>query len=81
MEEKDHRFLKASGKIFDLLGWIALVVGTVVTLMVLLGGGRPEAPRIAGIAGIFLGGVYFLIFRTIACVVRLLLELESRIKP
>ena len=81
MEENNHRFLKASGRIFDILGWLALVLGAVVTVVILIGGGGPDAPRAAAIVGILVGGVYFLIFKTIGGIVRLLLDIESRIKP
>lgn len=81
MEGNDFRFLKASGRLFDILGWVALILGGVASLVLLAGGGGPDAPRGASILGILIGGVYFLIFKTIGGVVRLLLDIESRIKP
>ena len=81
MEGNEYRFLRLSGRLFDILGWIALVLGAIFTVVVFLGGGGPDAPRAAGIVGILVGGVYFLIFKTIGGVVRLLLDIESRIKP
>ena len=81
MEGNNYRFLRTSGRIFDILGWVSLVVGAVVTVVILIGGGGPDSPRAAGIIGILLGGIYFLIFKTISGVIRLLLDIESRMKP
>lgn len=80
MEENDYRFLRISGQVFEVLGWVALVLGALFTLVVLIGGGGPDSPRVGGFIGLIAGGLYFLIFRTIGSVVRLLLDLESRIK-
>lgn len=81
MEGNAHRFLRNSGRIFNGLGWVALVLGAVATLVILIGGGGPDAPRWAGIVGIVVGAIYFLIFKTIGGVIQLLLDIESRIKP
>ena len=80
MEGSDYRFLRTSGRLFDILGWVSLAVGAIVTLVILIGGGGSDAPRAAGIVGILIGGVYFLIFKTIGGMIRLLLDIESRLK-
>ena len=81
MEGNEHRFLKTACRIFGILGWIALVIGFIATLVILLGGGGPETPRAAGVVGIFLGAIYFLIFKTVGGIIRILLDIESRLKP
>lgn len=69
-----------SAKIFNVLAWLSVVFGAAVTVILVLGGGGPDAPRAAGIAGILLGAVYFLIFKTVSGVIRLLLEIASKVK-
>lgn|GEM_PF-2492905 len=83
MEEGEgYRFLKATERtrIFEILGWVSLAVGAGAMFVLLFGGGGPEAPRLAGFFWFLLGGVYFLIFKTIGGIVQLLLDIESRIR-
>ncbi|MBI4436077.1 MAG: hypothetical protein HY590_01475 [Candidatus Omnitrophica bacterium] len=84
MEEGEgYRFLKLTERtrIFEILGWISLAVGAGAMFVLLFGGGTPESPRLAGIFWFALGGVYFLIFKTIGGIIQLLLEIESRLRP
>jgi len=81
MEGDEFRFLRVSGRIFNGLGWGALIVFGVIGLVILITGGGPDISRSMGWVGLFLGSIYFLIFRTIGSIVKLLLEIESRIKP
>ena len=81
MEGQGYRFLRMSGRIFKILGWVSLVVGAIATIVIVIGGGGPDAPRAAGVIGILVGAVYFLIFKTIGEMIQLLLDIESRMKP
>lgn len=81
MEERDYRFLKGSARCFDALGWAALAVGVAVSFILFFGGGGPDAPRSGGLVGLVAGGIYFLIFKALGGIIRLLLDIESRIKP
>lgn len=82
MEENDHRFLRTAGRLFDILGWVFLVLYSVLGVMVLVGkGGGPESPRTLGLVSLLAGGTLFLVFKAFGGVIRLLLEIDSRIKP
>ena len=82
MEENDHRFLRTAGRFLDILGWVFLVLYSVIGVMILFGrGGGPESPRTLGLVSLLAGGTLFLIFKAFGGVIRLLLDIESRIKP
>ncbi len=76
----DYRFLRVSVKIFNVLAWLSVVFGIAITVILVLGGKGPDAPRAAGLVGILLGAVYFLMFKTVSAVIRLLLEIASKVK-
>ena len=82
VEGDDHRFLRAAGRLFDILGWVFLVLYSVIGVIILVGrGGSPESPRTLGLVSLLAGGTLFLVFKAFGGVIRLLLEIESRIKP
>ncbi len=83
MEGNDYRFLRTSSAIFNGLSWIALVFyGVISPFIILAGKGGPESPTLGAVVGSLLaGGVLFLLFKTVGGIVRILLEIESRLKP
>jgi hypothetical protein len=76
---KKYRFLEIGSKIFQVLAWVALVVGTVAGVVIFVGGGTPEAPRPMGFVGIALGIVYFFIFFVASEMIALLLEMRGKL--
>ena len=76
--EKTYKFLGISATIFKVLAWVSLVLGFVAAIVIFIGGGTPEAPRLTGLVGILLGIVYFFIFLTAAEVITLLLDIGTK---
>ncbi len=75
-----YRFLKVSGTVFKVLAWVALVLGIVAGIVIFVGGGTPEAPRLTGFVGIALGIIYFFIFFTAAEVIKVLLDIRGKVE-
>jgi len=78
--EKRDKFLKVGSVIFKVLAWIALILGVVSCIVILVGGGTPEAPRVTSLIGLLLGAIYFFLFYTAGCVIRVLLDIKENIK-
>lgn len=77
---KNYKFLETSSMIFKVLSWASLAVGFVAAIIIFIGGGTPEAPRLTGFLGLLLGVVYFFIFFVASEIVTLLLEIRSKIE-
>ena len=50
--------------VFQIFGWIAAALGVVFFLIILIGGGSPDAPRATSILALVLGFIYFVFFFT-----------------
>ncbi len=77
---KNYKILEVSSVIFKVLSWASLVIGIVASIVIFVGGGTPEAPRVTGFIGILLGIVYFFMFLVAADVIELLLEIRSKVE-
>lgn len=62
--------------VFQIFAWIAAVLGLVFFLIILIGGGTPEAPRATSVLALVLGFFYFVFFYLIAEILRLLVQIE-----
>ena len=62
---------------FKVLAIISAVIGFIFFLLILIGGGTPEAPRATSLIALALGVVYFLFFYTAAVVVELIARIEA----
>ena len=78
--DKKYRVLEVSSVIFKVLSWVSLAIGIIAAVVIFIGGGTPEAPKVTGFIGILLGIVYFFIFLVTAEVVTLLLEIRSKVE-
>jgi hypothetical protein len=78
--DKKYKLLEVSSLIFKVLAWVSLAVGIVASVIIFIGGGTPEAPRITGFIGLLLGIVYFFIFLVASEVISLLLEIRSKVE-
>lgn len=78
--EKKYKFLKVGSIVFKVLAWIALALGIVSCIVILVGGGTPEAPRVTSLIGLLLGAIYFFLFHVAGCVIRILLDIKEEIK-
>lgn len=77
--DKNYKVLEVSVIVFKVLSWVSLAVGTVAAIVIFVGGGTPEAPRATGFLGLLLGIVYFFLFIVSAEIIKLLLEVRSKL--
>ena len=77
---KNYKLLEVSTIIFKVLAWVSLAVGIVASIVIFVGGGTPEAPRVTGFIGILLGVVYFFMFLVTAEIIALLLDIKSKVE-
>ena len=77
--EKTYKFLKIGSIVFKVLAWVSLAVGVISAIVIFIGGGTPEAPRVTGFIGLLLGIVYFFISLIASEVIKLLLEIRCKL--
>jgi hypothetical protein len=77
---KNYKFLEISSVVFKVLSWISLAIGIIAAIIIFIGGGTPEAPRLTGFLGLLLGLVYFFMFLVAAEIITLLLEIRSKVE-
>lgn len=77
---KTYKFLKTAGIIFKVLSWVSLAVGIISGIVIFIGGGTPETPRLTGLLGILLGIVYFFLALTASEVITLLLDIHGKLE-
>lgn len=73
----DNKPLKYIPLAFKALALISAALGLVFFVIILIGGGTPDAPRVTSILALILGFFYLLFFWTIAEVIGLLIKIES----
>ncbi len=76
--DSSFKLLRNLGVIFKLVAWAALVFGLIGMVGVLMGGGAPGTPRGVSFIILLVSVLYFVIFYTVAEVIKLLLVLEER---
>ena len=79
MTDRNYKFLRISAIIFRILAWVSGVVGIISAILIFVGGGTLEAPRMIGFVGFLLGLVYFFIFFTAAEVITLVLDVHNKV--
>ena len=75
-----NRFLLFSRRVFNLLGWAALGIGPLAALVIWIN--SPESLDLKltrGVVALFLGGFYFIAFRTVSGLIRLLLDIHAKL--
>lgn len=73
----DNKPLKYIPMAFKALALISAALGLVFFVIILIGGGTPDAPRVTSVLALILGFFYLLFFWTIAEVIGLLIKIES----
>jgi len=76
---KNYKVLEVSIIVFKVLSWASLAIGTIAAIVIFIGGGTPDAPRSTGFVGLLLGIVYFFSFIIAAEIIKLLLEVRSKV--
>ncbi|MDD5747230.1 MAG: hypothetical protein PHO30_08215 [Candidatus Omnitrophica bacterium] len=72
------KFLNIASIIFKVLAWVSAVFFVVVSIIVLVGAGGPDAPQAASIVFILGGGIYFLILYCLAEGINLLIAIYEK---
>ena len=72
------KFLNAASIIFKVLAWVSAVFFVVVSIVVLLGVGGPDAPRAASIVFLLGGGIYFLILFSFAEGIKIIIAIYEK---
>ena len=81
MAEKNYRFLKVSSRLFNVLAWLALLVGLVSTGVQFVNGTAPWNLKLnVALLSLFQAGLVFFLFGTISGMIHLLLNIEAKIK-
>ena len=78
--DKTYKLLKVAAIIFKVLSWASLVIGFISGIVIFIGGGTPETPKVTGFLGILLGIVYFFISFTTSEVITLLLDIHGKLQ-
>jgi uncharacterized membrane protein YqjE len=76
MEEKS-RALRLLQITFKVLAFISIGLGFLFFLIILIGGGTPEAPRATSILALVLGFIYLVLFYTVSVVLQLFSDIEE----
>ncbi len=69
--------LRIGKVVFKVLAWVSAVLGLILSVAILAGAGGLDVPRLAGLAWIFIGALYFLIFYVMGEALQLLLEIRE----
>lgn len=77
MAEKNYGFLKLSSTVFRVLSWIVVILSVLAFIVILVGGGTPETPRIMSVLALLIGVLYFFIFYTASEIIKLFLDLAK----
>ncbi len=75
-----YKVLPIGSVVFKTLAWIGVLLGLISALIIFIGAATPETPRWMSLVTIVAGVVYFFIFMTISEGIRLLLEINDKIK-
>lgn len=75
--ENDNKVSNMLRRVFQAFAWISVALGLVFCVIILVGGGTPEAPRATSVLALALGGFYFVFFFLVSEVVRLLVQIEQ----
>ena len=80
MAVQNYHFLKIGRKVFTILAWVFLAIFLFVGISILAGGGNVGAPRAVGLFFFLWGATLFFVFGTASEIIRLLLEIASKVK-
>jgi len=78
--EGNYKFLSTASTVFMVLAWAGLVLGLISAGIIFSGIDDTGTPRWMGVISFLAGGMYFLVFFTGSEVIRLLLDMNERIK-
>ncbi|MFH1478551.1 MAG: hypothetical protein ABIG92_02095 [Candidatus Omnitrophota bacterium] len=74
-----YKFLGIAAIIFKVLAFVAVAFGVISSIVIFVGGGSPDAPRVTGFIGLLLGAIYFFICFTVSEVISLLLKMAKKL--
>ena len=77
---ENYKMLPIASKVFKTLAWIGLVLGVISAVIIFSGMDEFGTPRWMGGVTLIAGAVYFFVFFAVAEMIRLLLDMNERIK-
>jgi len=76
----EYKVLPIAPAVFKGLAWVGAVLGVISALIIVTGLGMPETPRWMALVTLVVGAVYFFLFTVAAEAVKLLLDMNAKIK-
>ncbi len=77
---ENYKMLPIASKVFKTLAWVGLVLGGISAVIIFSGMDNSGTPRWMGGITLISGAVYFFVFFVVAEVIKLLLDMNARIK-
>ncbi len=77
---ENYKMLPIASKVFKTLAWTGLVLGAISAVLIFSGMDNSGTPRWMGGITLIAGAVYFFVFFAVAEVIKLLLDMNARIK-
>ncbi len=77
--EDSYKFLRIGATVFKVLAWVSIALGAISAVIIFIGGGAPEAPRVTGFLGILVGMIYFFVSFTLSEIITLLLDIRCKL--
>lgn len=75
-----YRMLRLSPLILKILGWVSLALGVVSAVMIIVGGGTPDVPRVMSALSLVVGVLYWFFLFVGAQLISAILEIRDSIK-
>lgn len=76
----DYKVLRIAVTVFKVVAWTAAGLGIISSLIIFSGIGQPDTAPWMGIVTLVAGAFYFFIFVVASGVIKLLLDMDERIK-
>jgi fatty acid desaturase len=78
--EKSYKLLSIGKVLFVILAWVALALGLIACIVILIGGGTPEVPRLLGLVWLLTGILYFFFFFVVSQIIAILLDIKEAVR-
>ncbi len=76
----NYKVLRVAVTIFKVVAWTAAGLGVISSLIIFSGIGQPDTPPWMGVVTLIVGAFYFFVFLTASVMIKLLLDMNERIK-
>lgn len=76
----NYKVLRIAVTVFKVVAWVAAGLGVFSSLIIFAGIGQPDTPPWMGVVTLVIGAFYFFLFLVASGVIKLLLDMNERIK-